>query len=322
MSSKSKVLAYLFLSAAITSCSTTNLARDKASTSAFCEGGRAKQQQVFVVATYHRIPKGTPIGYVKRIVESSASTSNFIRDHFIQSLLVYAYTDDPAKPLVRNEVLYKVFQDRFVHGYAPVLPHLVWVKENKFAICEDANCDGMNFPESASELVQFDSQKWDDGRCHDFFMEDGYVSGWGCHGNAFSLLNYMKNSGFNDGWLIANSYFLVPDSQKANLCTSAGLDRDCFNIFNSKDEFYKFREMISRNPSAQADFAYFKSFSGGLEDDTSMMEAKSAFSKDLAIKAGTKISTKVANDWTIYRITWDPTPLCQNARPISDFYTH
>lgn len=304
------------------SCSTANLARDKTSFPAFCESGRAKQQQVFIVATYNGISKGIPIGSVKRIVESSSSTSNFIKDHFIQALLVYGYSDDPAKPLLQNGVLHNVFQKRFVHGYAPVLPHLAWVKENKFAICEDANCGGMKYPESASDIVEFDSQKWDDGRCHDFFIEDGYVGGWGCHGNAFGLLSFMKNSGFNDGWLIANSYLLVPDSQKAVLCTGAGLSADCFNIFSSKDEFYKFREMISATPSTEADFAFLKSFNGVLDGDAAIMEAKSAFTKDLAIKAGTKISTKVANGWTIYRISWDPTPFCRYARPNSDFYTH
>lgn len=312
----------LFLFLYLASCSTANLAREKTSLPAFCDNGRAKQQQVFIVAAYNGIPKGASIGSVKRIAESSSSTSNFIKDHFIQALLVYAYSDDREKPLLQNGVLHNVFQKRFVHGYSPVLPHLAWVTENKFAICEDANCNGMKFPDSASNIVEFDSQKWDDGRCHDFFMEDDYVSGWGCRGNAFGLLSFMKNSGFNGGWLIADSYLSTSESQKRNLCVEAGLKPDCFSIFDSKDQFYKFREMISVNQNLESDYAFLKSFNGVLDSDAAMMEAKSAFTKDLAIKAGTKISTKVANDWTIYRITWDPTPFCRYARPISDFYTH
>lgn len=320
MESKYKVLTASVLSILTVSCSTVNLAKEKTSFPSFCENGRAKQQHVFTVAAYNGIPKGISVSSVKGIVESSSRTSDFIKDHFIQTLLVYAYSDNAS--LVQNGVLFNIFQKRFVHGWAPTLPHLAWVKQNKFAICEGASCNGMEYPESPGDMVEFDSQNWSDGRCHDFFMEDGYVPGWGCRGNAFGLLSFMKNSGFNDGWLLANSYLMIPESQKRTLCTDAGLKPECFSIFDSKDQFYRFREMISANQSLEADFAFLKSFNSVLDSDATMMEAKSAFTKDLAIKAGTKISTKVANDWTIYRISWDPTPFCRYARSNSDFYTH
>lgn len=322
MRSKSKVLTSSFLSILLASCSTANLAREKTSFPTFCENGRAKQQHIFIVAAYSGIPKGISVSSVKGLVESSSSTSDFIKDHFIQALLVYAYSEEKNAPLIQNSALFNIFKKRFVHGWAPTLPHLAWVKQNKFAICEGASCYGKKYPESADDTVEFDSQKWDDGRCHDFFMEDGYVSGWGCRGNAFGLLSFMKDSGFNDGWLIANSYLMVPESQKRTLCTDAGLKPECFSIFDSKDQFYNFRKMISANQSLEADFAFMKSFNGVLDGDSAMMEAKSAFTKDLAIKAGTKISTKVANGWTIYRISWDATPFCRYARSNSDFYTH
>lgn len=319
MKSKSKVFVASFLSVFMASCSTTNLAREKTSFPAFCENGRAKQQHIFVVAAYSGIPNGMALSSVKSMVESSSSTSDFIKDHFIQALLVYAYSDNAS--LVQNGVLFNIFKKRFVHGWAPTLPHLAWVTQNKFAICEGASCNGMKFPESADDTIEFDSQNWSDGRCHDFFMEDGYVPGWGCRGNAVGLLSFMKESGFNDGWLIANSYLTIPESQKRILCIDAGLKPECFNIFDSKNEFYKFRDMISANQNMEAGFAYMKSFNGILDGDAALIEAKSAFAKDLAIKAGTKISTKVTNGWTIYRISWDATPLCRYARSNSDFYT-
>lgn len=312
----------MFLLLQATSCSTTNLAREKTSVTAFCDGSRAKQQHVFVVAAYDGIPKGTSISSVKKIVDSSSNTSAFIKDHFIQALLVYGYTGDPNSDLVQNGALFNIFQKRFVHGWSPVLPHLAWVKQNKFAICEGASCDGMKFPESSADIVEFDSQNWNDGRCHDFFMQDGYTSGLGCRGNSHGLLSFMKDNGFNEGLLIANSYLMIPESQRRTLCIDAGLKPECFSIFDSKDQFYRFRGMISANQSLEADFAFMKSFNGVIDGEAAMMEAKSAFAKDLAIKAGTKISTKVANDWTIYRISWDPTPFCRYARPTSDFYTH
>ncbi len=313
-----RLLLFLYLA----SCSTANLAREKTSFSSFCENGRARQQHVFVVAAYNGIPKGISVSSVKSLVESSSSTSDFIKDHFIQALLVYGYSEDRDAPLIQNGILFNIFKKRFVHGWAPTLPHLAWVKQNKFAICEGASCYGMKYPESMDDTVEFDSQNWSDGRCHDFFVEDGHVPGWGCRGNAFGLLSFMKGSGFNGGWLVANSYLTVPESQKRTLCVDAGLKPECFSIFDSKDQFYKFREMISADQSLEADFAFMKSFNGVLDGDVSMMEAKAAFAKDLAIKAGTKISTKVANDWTIYRISWDPTPFCRYARSTSDFYTH
>lgn len=317
-----KVLIFSFLSIIIISCTTTNHALEKTSLPAFCDGGRPKQQHVFLVATYNGISKGIPITTVKQIVKSASNTSDFIKDHFIQALLVYGYTNNQNRPLVQNEELFNIFKKRFVHGWAPTLPHLAWVKENKFVICEGASCNGMKYPESPSDFIEFDSQNWSDGRCHDFFIEDGYVSGWGCRGNAFGLLSFMKDSGFNDGLLIANSYILVPDSQKRVLCTDAGLQPHCFDIFNTKEQFYNFREMISANQSLEADFAFMRSFNRTLDTDIAIMSAKSAFTKDLIIKGGTKISTKVTNDWTIYRISWDPTLFCRYARPTSDFYTH
>lgn len=159
MKSKSKVLTSSFLSVLLASCSTANLAREKASFPAFCENGHARQQHVFIVAAYNGIPKGISVSSVKSLVRSSSETSDFIKDHFIQALLVYTYSEEKNAPLVQNGVLFEIFKKRFVHGWAPTLPHLAWVKQNKFAICEGASCDGMKYPESSTDIVEFDSQK-------------------------------------------------------------------------------------------------------------------------------------------------------------------
>lgn len=302
-----------------TSCATgPNLARDHVSVADFCEYGRAKKQFVFVLATYNGITKGTRIDRVKTIVESANRTNDFIRSHFVQAMLVN-YFEAGASEISRNEPLYELFRREFVRGWAPVLPHVAWVKEDSFVACEDASCDGLAFPIAPSDTILFDWQNKGDNRCHDFFLEDGYIAGWGCRGNAYSLVSYMKQSGFNAGWLIANTYVAVPDNQKRKLCTDAGEAPNCYDIFESQENYVRFLEhsSYSRFPQTKAMTGYPSTWT---QYQRKLIE--SAYSKDLALAAGTRITTKLSKEWTIFRITWDSSLICKYGRPNEDFYSH
>lgn len=326
MNGRSAALNLILVSCIVlSSCATQNLAKNNLSVSAFCENKRAKSQYVFVLASYNGVPKGTPIEKVNALVNSSTRTTNFVKDHFIQALLVNYYTDSiqpTGSNLNRNESLYDLFQQEFRRDMA-VLQHLVWVKDNRFATCEYARCYGKPFPGFPNDLIDFDGQNWSDGRCFGFFHDDGYIGGLGCRGNAFGSVSYMKHSGFNAGWLLANTYLSTPESQKNKLCTEAGLSSDCFNIFTSMENYVKFRGQLANDLDVKAQYPFFNSIPG-YPDSWSASDkllAESAYSKDLALKAGTKITTKIQNEWTVYRITWDPTLFCKYGRPNEEFYT-
>jgi hypothetical protein len=278
-----------FLALLLSACSTTNRAKNNKSLDAFCENGRSKKQYVFQLASYTGVQHGTPISEVKKIIESQNQTNDFIREHFIEALLAY-YMDSANESFTQSFKFHNVFAAKFQKGWSPALPHLVWVEDNLFAVCEDGICNGMPFPEKPKVTIAFDYQKWNDGRCTDFFLSDGYVSGLGCYGNERGLLSYLKDSGFNGGWLVANRYVDLPEHERKNLCTKHG-NPDCAEI---KEDNNQIKNLQNRSITLM----------------------------DLLVKDGTKVSTKVLNNWNLYRITWDPSPICKYSRSNDDFLTH
>lgn len=301
-------------------CTTTNYAVEKTTQADFCNGRRAKEKYVFILAANHSVPPGTSIDQVGAMVTSSKETSEFIRDHFIQAVLAYFYKADST--YVQNEIYFQTFRSYFRSGYGPSLPSLIWIKDNRFVSCENARCDGMKFPGS-SDSVSFENQGYNDGRCEDFLLPDGYVNGLGCRGgNPYGLLSYLKSSGFNAGAFVSQVYLSPTQSGKKELCAEAGLKEDCFEIFRDKEKYYDFTRHVASTGEARAKFPMFRGAGNFPDNDTARMRAESMLAHDLALLAGTKISTKVNHDWTVYRITWDPTPFCEFGRPSSDFVTH
>lgn len=313
-------LLYAFITFATVSCSTTNRATEKTQIKDFCHDRQAKEKYVFILSTYHSVPRGTPINQVNSIVTSSNDTAEFIRDNFIKALLAYSYKADAT--VMENEIFVEVFVNRFKSGFGPYLPNLSWVKDNRFAVCDSATCSGMKYPGS-NDIVAFESQGYEDGRCENFFLPDGYVNGLGCNGgNPNGLLSYLKHSGFNAGAIVSQVYLVPSQSGKNKLCTKSKLNEDCFDLLRDREKFDAFTAQLSNSDKLSSRFPYFRYIQNFPDSDYARMKAESMFALDLSIIAGTEISTKVNNEWTTYRITWDPTPFCEFGRPNDDFVTH
>lgn len=279
------------------------------SSNAFCESKQSKKQYVFTLAVYNGIAPGTPISEIEKIVKSQSDAGEFVKEHFIEALLTLYYANnitDPRGPefesdqdsenvsdieLRQNSTLYTLFTNQFRTS----LPHLFWVSDNMFAVCENGNCFNMQYPTNKSLNITIDAQGWGDGRCNDFFLNEGYVSGLGCYGNKNGLLSFMKATGFNGGWLAATQYYNLPLSEKNNVCRRLGLQTGCLD--DPQNSLY-----------------------GGSPADKVLRDSATAI--PLIIKDGTKISTKVLKNWTVHRITWDPSLMCKYGRSKNDFSTH
>lgn len=280
----------------LSACASTNHAAKNTSISAFCENGRSKQQYVFQIASYGGVLKETPVVKVSNIIESQAKTTDFVIDNFVESLLVLYYAENPKTSdieLYTNYNLHRTITQGIKKGWPEALTHLVWVEDNLFALCENGICNGMSFPEKFDLKINFDYQKWTDDRCANFFAQDGYIDGLGCVGNKFGLLSYKKNSGFNGGWLVASNYISLPEGERKKLCLRLAKPEDCLEIKQNAK---------TGNPATD-------------------LQIHSKNIMDLIIKDGTKVSAKILGNWTISRITWDPSLICKYGRSNDDFYT-
>lgn len=311
---------------------------------ATCSGSKARKAFDFTVAVSTKVKSGTPIADDKSLIlNSTAGRHQFLVQNWVKVLL----SDGFNLSKEGNEVVYaesqelKHIRDRSNLGKQA----LVRTGPFNFVLSPEDLCKDLVDPVTNKKIV------YESGKCGEycfvegvddpgFFGNNNLFRTYPCQSSWFNGINLAKQTGFR-GWdvLSENVYYSVPEREKDTVCEKAGLDKNCFQLPTEKvletyseqahdpaSSFYTeypfTRAFVLNNcPNCGHGYAHF--FVKSLNSSSHLrLQRESAFAKDLFLRAGTQITSRIQGEWIIYRIHWDPSLFCKYAKPTSDFYTH
>lgn len=353
------------ISAVMLSCSSAPVMEPSQEYS-MCSGSTKKF--VWTISSYQAIPKGIPLNRVSEVSKLRTDYQDKVFSTFLLSLL-YASSKNVGKD-----------QDRGLKLPASVIQ----TGPTNFILCLNDKCEGLKDPVT-QKIVKLEGtrgeidyfsrlpiyyvdgvtdptdgnldkhRRGDELGTSEQWMSDMRFDGYNFQNRNgspvspyISWVYYLKMNPISAGAFLKDNYFSVPESQKPQLCETAGLNRTCFDdptenqisdycsdgSFSKKFPFtdYFIRtfnidgdvDFCRNNPSYYVPFHARKEFLKALKTDGghTKMLWEDAWAKDLLFRASVKMTKKAETNWVISRGEWDPSHFCKYAKPKSDLYTH
>lgn len=277
----------------------------------FCKQNKSYD---FYVSIYNKIPSGTTIEKISLLQSQNTFFSVYLKNEFMKEL-----SNRPVKATKEGKYEFGTegFKSVGVDKYEPYAPGAkdlfkIRVASQKFLIptslispysfvlCNEIQCNTLIDPVNGSAVSS--SKKYFSGLSSRVIY--GYTPS-GIHqsakqGSADGLYYFVWETGFNLGEFIRTHYFSVPAMKRQELCKATGEATNCFAKIPTH---YEPPSWIS---------------------DTNMRKVitESNYGISLIMKASTRTSTTTKGDWTIHKITWNPSLMCQYAKSTQDFVSH
>lgn len=354
-----RIVTIVLFSGTILSCSSAPVVEPRAEYS-MCSASPKKF--VWTISSYQPIPKGIALNRVPEVTKLRTAYQEKVFSTFLLSLL-YASTNRDQKDQERGLKL-------------PAA--MIQTGPANFVLCKNDKCEGLIDPVTKKEIKILgqrgetdsfsrfpiyyvegvtDPTDWSlDKHRQGDYTGDQWISDMSFDGYHFQTRNgstvspyiswsyYLKMNPISAGTFLNDHYFAIPETQKAQLCESAGLNRSCFddptesllNDYCSDGSFsrkFPFTDYFIRNFSIAGEgdicrnynnFFVRKKFLENLKSDGghTRMQWENAWAKDLLFRGSFKMSKTAETNWVISRGEWDPTPFCKYAKPKSDLLTH
>ncbi len=349
MNSTTTFILFSILSLAL-GCSAPTLNFDKfaGESTPLCRGSLPNKKYSFLLSSYRKIPPGMPVDQVKSYSDTLNNRSSFIANNLPKLLLsrFYIFNTEGKHAVRNNDALlnltasgekgrFALLDEQYSHQVPPKM-NLAWAENESFVTWDSYAWGGSAGP----GVGEFEHRS--DGACDGFLAYfDPPDNDFGCgRSNVYGppwfyepkhgLLRFIRETGFQGGSFLFLHYFGVPERERRNLCSQAGLAEDCF-VTESKEKLGKFVFALRENKELQTRFPFLTAQSStkcgyGNDEMTGatgcQLERDSALALDLVLIASTKVTKKIEGDWVRYQVTWDPTLVCKYAKDKSDLITH
>jgi len=239
--------------------------------------------------------------------------------------------------------------------------HLVRTKDRppSFVLCDAQLCEGQTDP-TTQEKIEMDSE-WCGvvGGCGEvtassdrtYFKANGietysnrfYYASTYSHQPQGVFPDLILKTGFNPGMFMSQHYFSIPERDRPAICKEAGLASSCFDLPGTESiaAFRKSKSGYSDYPNERRFLEHYGSgtpSTSGCQDKFPEYQSDcygrlskdpeekrrwvDAVARDLLTRLSTRISKRVAGDWLIYRIEFDPSNICKYAQTNTNLYTH